>query len=191
MAADKKRASNVKLAWYFSMKVAICCNRCDGAFGRRGVKRRCNTPGTDTTESRQLPHCRMRPGQRDWACITCSSTTTLVPTTSCASFAIFMHICGALSSWCATDCRPTAQPCVDWKTRERGTGCPWNGCRHTRQIWIRSKTFGINPNASTWATLFRMMSTTFTANCKMSSKPIVTNPIDCIRSSRLRDFVNS
>jgi hypothetical protein len=27
LAATKKRASNVKLAWFFSTKVGFCCNR--------------------------------------------------------------------------------------------------------------------------------------------------------------------
>jgi hypothetical protein len=34
LAATKKRASNVKLAWFLSTKVGFCCSRCDGARRR-------------------------------------------------------------------------------------------------------------------------------------------------------------
>jgi transposase len=51
LAATKKRASNGKLAWYFSMKVASCCNHCGVACGPSAATRPCSTPGTGTLGS--------------------------------------------------------------------------------------------------------------------------------------------
>ena len=55
LAATKKRALNVKLAWFSSTKVGICCNRCGGVYGRRGVIHRCSVHGIDGIELRRLP----------------------------------------------------------------------------------------------------------------------------------------
>jgi hypothetical protein len=63
LAATKKRASNVKLAWFFSMKAGICCSRCGAAFGRRREIRPFSERGIDGIGLRPSPRSPGRPRQ--------------------------------------------------------------------------------------------------------------------------------
>lgn len=93
LAATKKRASTGKLAWFFSTKVGIFCNRCGGGYGHRPAIRLCSVPGIDATASQRLPPSPVLRGRCDWECTTNCWITTRGLRTSFGSCAKSMSIC--------------------------------------------------------------------------------------------------
>jgi hypothetical protein len=182
LAADKKRASNVKLAWYSSMKVATCCSHCDDECGRREARRRCSTRGTGTIASRQSPRFRALHGRRDLVCITSCSIIIPEALTLFSSSAMFTTICDDRSFWSAIDCPLTVRPCADCETKGR-LGWLSNGCRRTRPILIPSRTFGISQSTTVWRTWFLTTSTISAGSCATCLKTTDMNQIDSTRSS--------
>ena len=151
MAAAKKRASNVKLAWFFSTKVAICFNHCGAACGLLLARRHCNTLGTDTTESRRWRPLPAPRGRNDSGCTTRCWTTTHVPQMSCDSCVTYMAIFGVLCCSSVIAGRSIVRQSVDCNTMGL-TGFPSSGFRHTRQNSTRLKTYGIKQSTVTWPT---------------------------------------
>ena len=93
LAATKKRASNVKLAWFFSTKVGFCCNLCGGVCGRQGATRPCSVRGIDAIESRRLPPSPAPRGRCVWGCTTNSWITMRGRRISFGSCEKSTHIC--------------------------------------------------------------------------------------------------
>ena len=110
LAATKKRASNVKLAWFLSMKVAFCCNRCGDECGHRQATRPFSVPGTDAIASRRSPPSHARRGRCGWDCTTNSWITMRGPRISFALCAMSMGICAVQSFWCGIACLLIAPP---------------------------------------------------------------------------------
>ena len=153
MAAAKKRASNVKLVWFFSTKVAICFNHCDAACGLRLARRRCNMPGTDMTESQRWRPLPARRGRNDSGCTTLCSTTTHAPQIWCGSCGTYMAIFGVLCCWSVIAGRSIVRQFDDCNMMGLN-GFPLSGSRHTRPNSTRLRTCGINQSMATWLTSF-------------------------------------
>lgn len=161
LAAAKKRASNGKLAWYFSMKVASCCSLCVESFGLRRDKRRSNESGIVTIGSLLWRPLLARRGPVDSACITNSLTTTHVRRILFGSCARFIVTCGVRSFSCVTAWQLIAPPRGNC-CAATPTGFLSNGFQHTPRSLIPSKTCGISPNTAIWPTPSPTISTTCT-----------------------------
>lgn len=180
LAATKKRASSVKLAWYFSTKVGICCNRCGGVCGHRRETRPSSMCGVDVIGLRRSPPSPGRRGRCGWGCTTNSWTTTRGPRISFGSCAKSMGICVVQSFWCGIACLLIVQ-LPDGYLRMVPLGSRWSGFRHTRQTLILWRTFGISPSTGTWRMSFPRTSTTYTPPWIKSWTPFATSPTACIR----------
>lgn len=163
MAATKKRASNVKLAWFFSMKVGFCCSPCVGESGPRRATRPSSVRGIDATALRQSPPSHAPLGRCGWDCTTNSWITMRGPRISFDSLGKFMGICAVQSFWCGIVCLLIVRPPDDC-FRMASLGSTSNGFRLMRQTSILWRTFGISPNAGPWQTLFPKTSTICTPN---------------------------
>ena len=181
LAATKKRASNVKLAWFFSMKAAFCCNHRGDECGHREAIRPFSAPGIDVTALRPSPPSHARHGRCGWECTTNSWITMRGPQISFDLFAMSMSICAVQSFWCGIACLLTAPlPDDSLKTADRGSKS--NGSHPTRPTSILSRMFGISPNAGPWRTSFPRTSKLCTLNWNTCWTPSGTSPIDYIRS---------
>jgi hypothetical protein len=181
LAATKKRASNVKLAWFFSMKVGFCCNHCGGECGRRQAVRRSSARGIDVNALRQLPPLHARRGRCGWDCTTNSWITTRGPKISFGSFTKSTGICAVQSFWCGIVCLLIVPPPEDcWRMVPRGSRL--NGFLRMRRISILWRMFGISPSTGPWQTSFPKTSTVCTPNWIMFWTPFGTSPTGCIRS---------
>lgn len=147
LAATKKRASNVKLAWFFSMKAASCCNRRDDECGHREATRPFSVPGIDVTALRQSPPSHARHGRCGWDCTTNSWITMRGPRISFDLSVMSTGICGGQSFWCGIACLLTA-PLPDNSWRMAAPGSRLNGFRRTRLTLTPWRMFGISPNAA-------------------------------------------
>lgn len=181
LAATKKRASNVKLAWFFSMKVAFCCNRRGGECGPRQATRPFSAPGIDVTASRRSPPSHALHGLCGWACTMNSWITMRGPRISSALSAMSMGICVVQSFWCGIVC-PLIAPLPDNSLRMAALGSRSNGFHPTRLTLILWRMFGISPNAAPWRTSFLRTFKICTPNWNTSWTPSGTNPIAYIRS---------
>ena len=181
LAATKKRASSVKLAWFFSMKVGICCNPPGGACGPPQVTRRSSVSGTDVTALRRSPPSHALLGRCDWDFTTNFWITMRGPMISSGSSAKFMGICAVPSFWCGTVCLLTAPP-LDDCLRMAPPGCRSNGFHTMPPTSILSRTSGISPNAEPWPTSFQKTFKTCTPNSRACWRPFDTSPIAYIRS---------
>jgi len=181
LAATKKRASNVKLAWFFSMKAAFCCNRRGGECGPRRATRQSSVRGTDVTALRRSPPSPVLLGRCGWDCTMNSWITMRGPRISFASSAMFMGTCAVQSFWCGIACLLTA-PLPDNSWRMADLGFRSNGFRPTRLNSIPWRMSGISPNASPWQTSFLRTFKICTPNWNTSWKPSGTNPIAYIPS---------
>lgn len=175
VAATKKRASNAKLAWFFSMKAASCCSPCGDECGPNVVTRRCSTPGIVTIESPPLRPSVALPGRVDSTCTTICGTITRMPWMSFNSCITCTIACGDRCCSCGTVFQRIARPHVNC-VRRGATGCMWNGFPDTRRNSIPWKTSGINPNTATSPTAFPTTSANYTKRSTTSSKTIVTIP---------------
>jgi hypothetical protein len=181
LAATKKRASNVKLAWFFSMKAAFCCNRRDDECGHREATRPFNVPGTDATALRQSPPSHVRPGRCGWECTTNFWITMRGLRISFDLSAMSMGISAVQSFWCGIACQLTAPP-PDDSLRMADLGSRLNGFHPTRLSLILWRMFGISPNAAPWRTSFLRTFKICTPNWNTFWKPSGTSPIACIPS---------
>lgn len=180
LAATKKRASNVKLAWFFSMKVGFCCNPCGGVCGRRGATRPCNVRGIDAIESQRSPPSPERRGRCGLGCTTNSWITMRGRRISFGSCAKSTDICVAPSFWCGIACRRIALP-PDNCLRKQPLGFKWNGFRLMPRTLTLLRMSGISPSTEPWRTSFRTTFTICTPHWIKSSKPFGTNPTACTR----------
>ena len=181
LAATKKRASNVKLAWFLSMKAGFCCNRRGGEYGHRQATRPFSAPGIDVTALRRSPPSHARRGRCGWDCTTNSWITMPGPQISFNLSAMSMGICAVQSFWCGIACLLTAL-LPDDSLKMADLGSKSNGFRRTRPISILSRMFGISPNAAPWRTSFLRTFKICTPNWNMCWTPFGTNPIAYIRS---------
>lgn len=181
LAATKKRASNVKLAWFFSMKAAFCCNRRDDECGHPEATRLFSVPGIDVTALRQSPPSHARHGRCGWDCTTNSWTTMRGPRISFDLSAMSMDICAVQSFWCGIACLLTAPP-PDDSSRMADLGSRLNGFHPTRLTSILWRMFGTSPNAAPWRTSFLRTFKICTPNWNTYWKHSGTSPIACIRS---------
>lgn len=163
LAATKKRASNAKLAWFFSTKVDFCCNRCVGECGRRQVTRPSSVRGTGGNALRPLLPSRARRGRCGWGCTMNFWITTRGPRTLFASCAKSMGICGEPSFWCGTACLLIVPPPDDC-LRRVVPGFMSNGFRRMRQTSIPWRIFGISPSTVPWRMSFLKISKICTPN---------------------------
>ena len=181
LAATKKRASSVKLAWFFSTKVGFCCNRCGGVCGRRGATGPCSVRGIDVIESRRSPPSPGPRGRCGWGCTTNSWITMRGRRISFGSWAKSTDICVVPSFWCGIACLLIAPP-PDNCLRRLPLGFKWNGFRLMRRTLILWRMSGISPNTGPWPTSFRTTSTIYTPHWRKSSTPFDTNLTACTRS---------
>lgn len=181
LAATKKRASSGKLAWFFSTKVGIFCNRCGGGYGRRLATRPFSASGIDAIASRQSPPSPARRGRCGWGCTTNCWITTRGRRISFGSCAKSTGICVEPSYWCGTVCLLIVPPHDDC-SKAAPLGSRSNGSRRTHRTLIPWRTFGINPSTARWPTSFLRTSTNCTPPWIASWTPIGTSPTACTRS---------
>lgn len=181
LAATKKRASNGKLAWFFSMKVGSCCNRCGGVCGHRREIRPSSARGIDAIGLRRSPPSPALRGRCVWGCTTNSWIIMRGRRISFGSCAKFMDICVVPSFWCGIDCLLIVLP-RDTSLRTQPLGFKWNGFRLTRRTLIPWRMSGISPNTGPWPTSFQVTFTIYTPHWRKSSTHFDTNLIACIRS---------
>lgn len=181
LAATKKRASSVKLAWFFSTKVAFCCSRCGGVYGRRRATLPCSARGIDGIESRRSPPSPEPPGRCGWGCTTNCWITTHERRISSSLCAKSMDICVVPSFWCGIAC-PLIVPRRDNSWRTPLPGFKWNGFHPMRRTLIPWRTSGISPSTAAWPTSFRTTFTIYAPRWMTSSTPFDTNPTACTHS---------
>ena len=181
LAATKKRASNVKLAWFFSMKAAFCCNHPGDECGHPEATRPFSVPGIDVTALRRSPPSRAHPGRCGWDCTTNSWITMRGPRISSALSAMSMGICGVQSFWCGIACLLTAL-LPDDSLKMADLGFRSNGSHPTRLTSILWRMFGISPNAAPWRTSFLRTFKICTPNWNTCWTPSGTSPIAYIHS---------
>lgn len=181
VAATKKRASSIKLAWYLSMKAGFCCSRCGGVCGCRRATHPCSAPGIDVIALRRSPPSPAPRGRCDWGCTTNSSITTRGPRISFGSCAKSMGMCAVQSFWYGIACLLIVQPRDD-SLRTAPLGCESNGFHPMRRTSIRWRAFGISPSMEPWRTSFPRTSTICTPSWIRSWTPFATSQTACIRS---------
>lgn len=167
LAATKKRASNVKLAWFFSMKVGFCCNPCGGECGRQQATHPSNVRGIGVTALRRSPRSHVLPGRCGWDCTTNFWITMRGPKISFDSSVKSMDICAVQSFSCGIACLHIVRP-PDDGLRMASIGSKSNGFRPTHQNSIPWRMFGISPNTGPWRT-----------SCPRTSKICTRNWITC------------
>lgn len=181
LAATKKRASNVKLAWFLSMKAGFCCSRRGGECGHRQATRPFSVPGIDVTGSRRSPPSHARHGRCDWDCTTNSSITMRGPQISFNLSVMSTGICAVPSFWCGIACPLIALP-PDDSLKMADLGSKSNGSLPMHLTSILSRMFGISPNAAPWRTSSLRTSKLCTPNWNKCWTPSGMNPIAYIRS---------
>ncbi len=181
LAATKKRALSGKLAWFFSMKVGIFCNRCGDAYGHRPATRPFSVPGIDAIASLRSPPLPALRGRCGWGCTTNCWITTRGLRISFGSCAKSMSTCGEPSYWYGIVCLLIVPPHEDC-LKAAPLGSRSNGFRRTRPTLILWKLFGINPSTGRWPTSFPRTSTICTPNWITSWTPFGMSPTAFTRS---------
>ena len=181
LAATKKRASSGKLAWSFSTKVGIFCNRGVGGYGRQPAIRPFSVSGIDAIASRRSPPSPALHGRFGWECTTNCWITTRGAQISFGSCAKSMSICVEPSYWCGTVCLLIVPPHDDC-SKAAPLGFKSNGFRRMRRTLILWRMFGTNPSTARWPTLFPKTSTICTTPWITSWTPFGTSLTACTRS---------
>ena len=181
LAATKKRASTVKLAWFFWTKVGFCCSHCGGESGRRSATRPSSVPGIAAIALRRLPRSPAPPGRCGWGCTTNFWITMRARTISFDSCAKFMDICVVQSFWFGIACLLIVQPRDDYLMTIT-LGFRWNGSRRTHRTLILWRMFGAKPSTGPWQTSFQKTSTICTPPWITFWTPFGTSPTVYIRS---------
>lgn len=154
MGADKKRASTATLALFFSMKVAICCNRCGAESGRRRVSRQSRMSGIATIESLRWLPSLVPHGPVVSACTMNCWTTMRAPGTSSGFYERCMRIC-VVRSFSSAIASPRIDRLLVGYRKTALPGSRSNGFQRMLRNWIQLKMSGANQSTGHWLTSSR------------------------------------